>query len=127
MFYEVKFTMPTLKIKNVDDYKERVKEILFWQIKDTVLIKATGFVSLFQSRSLEDFGFSLFMMIWSLFTLPFVIVYIALCLFELFFDTIFLPLFFVPIIRILPIAITILIWSSTATIGVLAGAALERC
>ena len=126
MFYEIKFTMPALKIKNSDGYKIRVKEILCWQMKDTVLSKASGFVALFQSRSFDDFMLSLFLIAWSVITIPFAIVYILLCFVELIAETVLFPLFLVPVIRILPIAVATIIWSLSFAIGVFSGAALQQ-
>lgn len=126
MFYEVKFTMPTLKIKTIDDYKERVNEILFWQIKDTAVSKITGFDILFHLTCFEDFLLALFFIGWSIITLPFTLAYIALCFVELLVATLLLPLFLIPIIRIIPTIIETIVWSCSFAIGVFAGAALQR-
>ena len=126
MLYEVKFTMPTLKIKTVDDYKERVREILFWQIKDTAISKIAGFDILLHLTCLEDFLIAIFFIMWSAITLPFAIAYIALCIVELLAVTLLLPLFLVPVIRIIPTAIEIAFWSCSVAVGFLAGAALQR-
>ena len=93
MFYTIKYTMPTLKIKTVEDYKTRVNEILSWQIKDTLYSKWIGFGSLFQSKSFDDILFSLGLMLFSIITLPFTLLYVLLCLTELLLETLFLPLF----------------------------------
>ena len=93
MFYEFKYTQPTLKIKSVEDYKTRANEIIAWQIKDTLYSKWVGFESLFQSKSFDDVLFSLGIILFSIITLPFTLVYVLLCLTELLLDTIFLPLF----------------------------------
>ena len=126
MFYKVKYTIPTLKIKTTDDYKERVDEILFWQIKDTIVLRLTMFAELFQSKSFDDFILLLFLTVWSVLTIPFAVIYIVLCLVELLLDTLFLPLFLIPIARILPISIIMVVWALSCSIGIFAGAALQR-
>lgn len=126
MFYTFKYTMPTLKIKSVDDYKTRANEILSWQIKDTLQSKWIGFASLFQSKSLDDILLCLGFMLFSIITLPFTFLYVVLCLTELFLDTIFLPLFLVPVVRIIPTVITVIVWALSFAIGVFAGAMLQR-
>lgn len=126
MFYEVKFTMPTLKIKNVDDYKERMSEIVFWQVKDTVISKIMGFDILLHLTCFEDFLWALFFIAWSVITLPLALAYIALCFVELLVATLLLPLFLIPIIRIIPTIIETVVWSCSFAIGVFAGAALQR-
>lgn len=126
MFYTVKYTMPTLKIKTVEDYKTRVNEILSWQIKDTLQSKWIGFASLFQSKSLDDVFLCLGFMLFSIITLPFTLLYVVLCLTELLLDTLFLPLFLVPVIRIIPTVIVVIVWALSFGIGVFAGAMLQR-
>ena len=126
MFYEFKYTQPTLKIKSVEDYKTRANEIIAWQIKDTLYSKWVGFESLFQSKSFDDVLFSLGIILFSTITLPFTLVYVLLCLTELLLDTIFLPLFLVPVIRIIPTIITVAVWCVSIAIGIFAGAMLQR-
>ncbi|MBQ3642485.1 hypothetical protein II906_11265 [bacterium] len=126
MYYKIKFTMPSLKIKTVDDYKTRTHEILSWQIKETVKIKALGFATLFQSKSFDDILLSLMFILFSIITLPFTFLYVLLCLTELLIITILLPLFLVPILRILPTTISIIIWAVSFSVGIFAGASLER-
>ena len=126
MFYEVKLTMPTVKIKTIDDYKERVDEILFWQIKDTVAYKTAGFDILFHLTCFEDFLWALFFIALSIITLPFALAYLALCFVELLVDTLLLPLLLIPVIRIIPTLIVIIVCSCSVAIGIFAGAALER-
>lgn len=126
MFYTFKYTMPTLKIKSVDDYKTRANEILSWQIKDTLYSKWIGFSSLFQSKSFDDILFSLGLMLFGIITLPFTLLYVLLCLTELLLETLFLPLFLVPVIRILPTIIIVIVWAVSLGIGIFAGAVIER-
>ena len=126
MFYKVHFTMPTLKIKTIEDYKIRTDEILFWQIKDTLQSKLLGMTSLFQSRTLDDVFLSLGLLLISVITFPFTILYILLCLTELLLDTLFLPLFLIPVLRIFPTVITVIVWAISFGVGVFAGAVLER-
>ncbi len=126
MFYTVKYTMPTLKIKTVEDYKTRVSEILSWQIKDTLQSKWIGFASLFQSKSLDDVLLCLGFMLFSIITLPFTLLYVVLCLTELLLDTLFLPLFLIPVVRIIPTVIVVIVWALSFGIGVFAGAMLQR-
>ena len=126
MFYTFKYTMPTLKIKSVDDYKTRANEILSWQIKDTLYSKWIGFGSLFQSKSFDDILFSLGLMLLSIITLPFTLLYVLLCLTELLLETLFLPLFLVPVLRILPTIIIVVVWALSLGIGIFAGAVIER-
>ena len=126
MFYKVHFTMPTLKIKTIEDYKIRTDEILFWQIKDTLQSKLLGMTSLFQSRTLDDVFLSLGLLLISVITFPFTILYILLCLTELLLDTLFLPLFLIPVLRIFPTVITVIVWAISFGVGVFAGALLER-
>ena len=126
MFYKVHFTMPTLKIKTIEDYKIRTDEILFWQIKDTLQSKLWGMTSLFQSRTLDDVFLSLGLLLISVITFPFTILYILLCLTELLLDTLFLPLFLIPVLRIFPTVITVIVWAISFGVGVFAGALLER-
>lgn len=126
MFYTVKYTMPTLKIKTVEDYKTRVDEILFWQIKDTLQSKWIGFASLFQSKTLDDVLLSLGLMLFGIITLPFTLLYVALCIAELLLDSLFLPLFLVPIARIIPTVVAVMVWSLSFAVGVFAGAMLQR-
>ena len=118
--------MPSLKIKTVDDYKTRTHEILSWQIKETVKIKALGFATLFQSKSFDDILLSLMFILFSIITLPFTFLYVLLCLTELLIITILLPLFLVPILRILPTTISIIIWAVSFSVGIFAGASLGR-
>lgn len=126
MFYTVKYTMPTLKIKTVEDYKTRVDEILFWQIKDTLQSKWIGFASLFQSKTLDDVLLSLGLMLFGIITLPFTLLYVLLCIAELLLDSLFLPLFLVPIARIIPTVVAVMVWSLSFAVGVFAGAMLQR-
>ena len=126
MFYKVHFTMPTLKIKTIEDYKIRTDEILFWQIKNTLQSKLLGMTSLFQSRTLDDVFLSLGLLLISVITFPFTILYILLCLTELLLDTLFLPLFLIPVLRIFPTVITVIVWAISFGVGVFAGAVLER-
>jgi hypothetical protein len=126
MFYKVHFTMPTLKIKTIEDYKIRTDEILFWQIKDTLQSKLLGMTSLFQSRTLDDVFLSLGLLLISVITFPFTILYILLCLTELLLDTLFLPIFLIPVLRIFPTVITVIVWAISFGVGVFAGALLER-
>ena len=126
MFYKVHFTMPTLKIKTIEDYKIRTDEILFWQIKDTLQSTLLGMTSLFQSRTLDDVFLSLGLLLISVITFPFTILYILLCLTELLLDTLFLPLFLIPVLRIFPTVITVIVWAISFGVGVFAGAVLER-
>ena len=126
MFYEVNFTMPSLNIKTVEDYKERVSEILLWQIKDTAASKAAGFLMLIQPRSLEDLFLSAIFILWGLVTLPFAIAYIAICLLELAVETLLLPFLLIPGVRIVPFSLVIIIWSLSIAVGFLGGAALMQ-
>ena len=126
MFYTIKYTMPTLKIKTVEDYKTRVNEILSWQIKDTLQSKWIGFASLFQSKSIDDILLCLGFMLFSIITLPFTLLYVVLCLTELLLDTLFLPLFLVPIVRVVPTIIVVIVWALSLAVGVFAGAMLQR-
>ncbi len=126
MFYQVSYTQPTLKIKRVEDYKARVKEIVFWQIKDTLSLKWTAFTSLFEIRSLEDFFLAAFMFLFSLLALPFAIVYLALCVVELALDSLLLPLYLIPVVRILPTVVCVAVWATSFAVGIFGGVALEK-
>ena len=126
MSNEIFFTVPTLKILTVADYKERVNEILFWQIKETFTNKISGLTIIFQSKSIEDFLLSLLVLAWTIITLPFTLVYFTLCLIDLMAITILLPLYLIPVVRILPITVETLIWSLSIAIGAWSGAALVQ-
>lgn len=126
MFYSVKYTMPTLKIKTVENYKTRINEILSWQIKDTLQSKWIVFASLFQSKTLDDVLLCLGFMLLSIITLPFMLLYVVLCLTELFLDTLFFPLFLVPVVRIIPTVIVVIVWALSFCIGLFACAMLQR-
>ncbi len=126
MLYEINFTMPTLKIKDIEDYKTRVEEILFWQVKDTLAMKTVAFKGIADIRSLGDFFLILAMILFSLITLPFAIAYLVICFLELLLYTIFLPLYLIPIVRILPTIVCTAVWSLSVAVGFFGGVALER-
>ena len=126
MFYKFNYTMPTLKIKSSKDYRQRVNEILFWQLKETVQLKTTAFISMFQIRTFEDFLYSLFFVLWAIITLPFTLLYFILCITELVVETLLFPIYLIPILRIVPIVITTIIWALSLGIGIFAGAAIEK-
>lgn len=126
MFYTVKYTKPTLKIQTVKDYKTRVNEILSWQIKDTLQSKWIGFSSLFKSTSFDDVLLCLGLMLFSIITIPFTILYVVLSLTELLLESIFLLLFLVPVVRIIPTVIVVIVWALSLAVEVFAGAVLQR-
>lgn len=102
MFYSVETTMPTLNIKTVEDYKERVREILKGQLRE--LIQPYRFLNVF-------------FWIFCLIAIPCSIIYAALSIVELVFDTIFLPVSLLPVVRKIPFVVSVLIWSLTFAIG----------
>ena len=124
MKINVKFTVPSLKIKSVADYKARAREILGWQIKQTVSQKCVGLGAIFSARALDDIPLVLLISVFSLITLPFSLVYVLLCLVELALATLLLPLFLLPVIRVLPIAAITLVWALSVAVGFWAGAPL---
>ena len=126
MFYKFNYTMPALKIKSANDYKQRVNEIIFWQIKETLQLKATAFISLFQIRTFEDFLLSFALLLWAVITIPFTLLYFALCFIEMLIETLLFPLFLIPIVRYLPFIIVVIIWALSLGIGIFAGAAIDK-
>ena len=121
MFIEVEYTKPTV-IKSIDDYKDRVEEILFWQIKDTVLVKILPFAEIFKSKTFEDLFWCLILIIFSVLGLPFSVAYICLSLVELLVNTILLPLYLIPLVRIIPTTVWVIIWACEFTVGIFGGA-----
>ena len=103
MRYEIIYTKPSLKIQSVDDYKIRIIEIVKGQMRE--LIQPYRFLNIY---------FWLF----AIFYIPFSFLYLAFCLVELIFDTVFLPLSLTPVIRILPFIIASVVWGCTYAVGV---------
>lgn len=103
MYYQIEYTKPTLIIKNVYEYKKRIREIVLGQLKE--LITPTRFMNVF---------FWLF----SIFYIPFSLIYATLSLLEIIVDSILLPFSLVPIITYIPTIIRTLLWSLTLSIGV---------
>ena len=123
---QVSFTVPSLKIKSVADYRTRAKEILGWQIKETLRQKWVGLCAVFATRALDEILLTLFISLFSLITLPFAVVYVLLCFADLALTTLLLPLFLIPIIRAIPIALITLVWALSVAVGVFAGAPLVQ-
>ena len=123
---EMIWTKPTLQIACFDDYKERMDEIFSWQIHDSYTLKVTCLTALFDVHSVKDFFTALLLTIFGLVTMPIFILYFLLCLGEAVLDTLLLPFFLIPIVRLLPTAIVYLYWTVTAFVGFFAGAALMR-
>lgn len=101
MRYNIEFT-PLTKIKSWSTYKRRVREIFLGQIKN-----------LFSPARFMNWFFWLF----AIFFIPCSLIFFALSIVEFLLDTIFLPLFLIPIIRVLPFAIELIVWSLTVAIG----------
>lgn len=103
MYYRVEFTRPTLKFENIDDYKDRVIEIVKGQIGE--LVRPYRFLN------------PVFW-IFCIFYIPFSFIYAALSIVELLADTILLPFHLIPYVRVIPMFISIIIWAATLSIGV---------
>ena len=123
---EVVWTQPSLRITDFYDYKVRMDEIYSWQIHDSYELKSVALTSLFHVHSVKDFFEAILITVFSLVTMPCFILYFLLCLGEMVLDTLLLPLFLIPVVRLLPTAIVYLYWTVTAFVGFFAGAALMR-
>ena len=98
----MEYTQPKLRINNLADYKQRITEIIKGQLRE--LIRPSRFTNI---------RFWIF----SIFYIPFSLLYILFSLLEIIVDTIFLPIFMIPGIRIVPTIFMITIWSFTIAIG----------
>ena len=129
MFYSTQITIPT-KPKSIADYKERIHEILHWQIRQTVAIRVFAIKSFLSGeiKTLLDLiallffgaiGAALFLI-----TLPFALVSLGACLIEVLWLTITLPLYLIPGIRILPTIVSALLFGAYIAFGIFGMAAL---
>ena len=101
MYYEFSVTPPT-NIKSVATYRQRMREIIYGQMR-TIFAKG---------RFMNVFFWLL-----AVFFIPLSVLYLFGCVLEILFDTILFPLSLVPIVRIIPTAVRIAVWSLTVAIG----------
>lgn len=101
MYYEFSVTPPT-NIKSVASYRRRMCEIICGQMRN---VFAKG-------RFM-----SVFFWLLAVFFIPLSVIYLFGCVVEIVFDTILFPLSLVPVVRIIPTAVRIAIWSLTVAIG----------
>lgn len=104
MFYTIETTVPT-KITSIETYKDRIREIVKGQMKNVF----------------APYRFKMIMFWLLLFlTVPMSIVYLLSCLFEIVFDTIFLPIFLVPYLRGVPFVVSMLIYGFGVAVSLFA-------
>ncbi len=101
MYYEFSVSPPT-NIKSVTTYKRRMREIVCGQMKN---VFAKG-------RFMSPF-FWLFCIVF----IPLSVVYLFGCIMEIFVDTFLFPLSLIPILRVIPTAARIAVWSLTVAVG----------
>ncbi len=101
MRYNLEFT-PLTRIKSIATYLQRVREIFCGQIKN--LFSPARFLTWF-------------FWVFAIFFIPCSMIYFAFSFVEFIMDSILLVLFLIPIVRIVPTAIEIIIWSLTIAIG----------
>lgn len=101
MYYEFSVTPPT-NIKSVETYRQRMREIIYGQMRN---VFAKG-------RFMSGFFWLL-----AVFFIPLSVLYLFGCILEILFDTILFPLSLVPVVRIIPTAVRIAVWSLTVAIG----------
>lgn len=101
MYYEFSVTPPT-NIKSVATYRQRMREIIYGQMRN---VFAKG-------RFMNVFFWLL-----AVFFIPLSVLYLFGCVLEILFDTILFPLSLVPVVRIIPTAVRIAVWSLTVAIG----------
>lgn len=129
MIYSVRATMPT-KVKSIEDYKERIHEIFDWQIRQTIGIRTMILSFIFKEKvtSLADLIFRLFLGILEtaliIVTLPFALVCVVISLVDALWTTIALPLYFIPVIRILPLLVSGILYGAYFAVGLIGIAAL---
>lgn len=104
MYYSYEVTTPT-KIESVDSYERRIDEIIYGQMNN--VIRKERFMSPF---------FWLFAILF----IPLSVVYLIICICEIITDTVLLPLFCVPYVRIIPFIVSSIIWGIGVAIGIFA-------
>lgn len=101
MTHTVYYTKPT-KIRSLETYKRRMKEIVFGQIRN-----------LYRKERLLNPLFWVF----AIWYIPLSCMYESLCWVEAIFDTLLLPFALIPVIRIIPNFIQMFIFYFTAAVG----------
>lgn len=101
MYYEFSVTPPT-NIESVATYRQRMREIIYGQMKN---VFAKG-------RFISPF-FWLFCIVF----IPLSLVYLFGCIMEIFVDTLLFPLSLIPVVRVIPTAVRIAVWSLTVAVG----------
>lgn len=133
MFYEISFDRPTIKIRNRDDYNERVNELFKWQIASGYVLKfeiIKSFGNIFRAKNIVEFFTTLIMCalstIFLLFTLPFTIIATIISLIEFIWITVLHPIYRLPVIWVIPTIVSVLLASCYLTLCILGAGSLEK-